>query len=429
MAKVLTVPMVEKLKPDRARRLEVPDGGLPGLYFVIQPSGKKSWAVRYRAAGAPRKLTLSPAYPALDLAEARKKAARALIEVSEGGDPAKDKRLSKGASAPAAGPAEILVKDVVERFLQRHVARNSLRSAGEIERMFRKNVLPAWGERRIQDISRADVRELLNGMMDAGIGSMTNRVFSIIRKLFNWAIEEDIVVASPCVKMRPPVPETSRDRVLSDQEIRWFWQAAKSLNYPFGPLTHLLLLTGQRLSEVAEMTWVEVDETKRLWIIPRERVKNNTAHEVPLGAAAMDLIAALPRLANKQRFVFTTTASTAASGFSRAKINLDSAMLALARQEAVDRDDDPNEVSIPRWTFHDLRRTAASGMARIGINLPVIEKVLNHTSGSFRGIVGVYQRHSFSDEKRAALEGWGRFLFTLLEQRPADNVIPRQAVK
>ena len=137
-------------------------------------------------------------------------------------------------------------------------------------------------------------------MVDRGIGSMTNRVFSIVRKLFNWAVEEDIVAVSPCARMRAPVPENSRDRVLTDEELSLFWKAASSLDYPFGPLTRLLLLTGQRLSEVAEMTWAEIDTTKRLWTIPRERAKNDVAHEVPLSDAAMALIDALPRIGSHE---------------------------------------------------------------------------------------------------------------------------------
>lgn len=127
-----------------------------------------------------------------------------------------------------------------------------------------------------------------------------------------------------------------------------------------------------------------------------------------------------PRVANKQRFIFTTTA---AGGFSRAKIILDKAMLEVARNEAMERGEDADEVAIPHWTFHDLRRTAASGMARLGIHLPVVEKALNHTSGNFRGIVGVYQRHSFTDEKRTALEAWGRFISDIINAQAGSSVV------
>ncbi|MBA3520728.1 MAG: tyrosine-type recombinase/integrase [Rhizobiales bacterium] len=147
--------------------------------------------------------------------------------------------------------------------------------------MFKHDVLPKWGDRRIQEITRRDVIELLDGLTDRGVGTMTNRVFSITRKLFNWAIARGIVDASPCAGVRPPVPEVSRDRVLTEDELRWFWAATATLGFPFGPLFRLLLITGQRLSEVGEMTYGELDLRQHLWTIPRERVKNNSAHDVP----------------------------------------------------------------------------------------------------------------------------------------------------
>jgi integrase len=150
-------------------------------------------------------------------------------------------------------------------------------------------------------------------------------------------------------------------------------------------------------------------------------VKTNAAHEVPLSAAALSILEPLPHITGRSGYVFTTTGRTPVSGFSRAKASLDKAMLAIAREEV------DEAVEIPHWRLHDLRRTAASGMARLGINLPVIEKVLNHTSGSFAGIVGVYQRHSFADEKRKALEAWGRFLDRLHSEHARSDVVVLRA--
>jgi integrase len=193
--------------------------------------------------------------------------------------------------------------------------------------------------------------------------------------------------------------------LLSDDEVRAFWRACGEVGFPFGPLGKLLLLTGQRLREVAEMTAGEIDLDQRLWTLPRERSKNDEAHAVPLSDAALEVIESLPRIRGPKGYLFTTTGQTPVSGFSRARGKIDKAM-----------------GSPPHWTFHDLRRTAASGMARLNIALPVIEKVLNHRSGSFAGIVGVYQRHDFADKKREALETWGRFVASLVD-KPAANVV------
>ena len=163
------------------------------------------------------------------------------------------------------------------------------------------------------------------------------------------------------------------------------------------------------------MRWSEVDLKLRTWTIPRERVKNDIEHVVPLSVQAVTILESLPRVKGKDDFVFTVTGTTSVSGFTRAKNRVD-AFIA-ARLEA----DDP-ESSLPHWTIHDIRRTAASGMARLGIAMPVIEKVLNHVSGSFGGIAGVYQRHTFSDEKRAALEAWGRHVAGIVTGGKANVV-------
>jgi integrase len=204
----------------------------------------------------------------------------------------------------------------------------------------------------------------------------------------------------------------SRDRILNDDEVCRFWIATTALGYPFGHLFQLLLLTGQRLTEVGAAKASEIDLDSRLWVIPRERAKNDVAHTVPLSGPAITIVRSLPRVASKSGYLFTTTGDTPVSGWSRAKRNLDKLMV-----EAGDKD-----VKIPAWRLHDLRRTVSSGMARLGIALPTIEKVLNHTSGSFAGIVRVYQRHSYSDEKRAALEAWASFLLQLVNN-PLAHVV------
>ncbi|MGA8690882.1 MAG: tyrosine-type recombinase/integrase [Methyloceanibacter sp.] len=400
MAKKLTQISLEKIRPDPARRLEIPDAGKPGLYLVVQPSGRRSWAVRYRLPdGRTRKLTLI-GLPSLPVARAL--AQEALDKVAQGGDPAREKKISRHKS-------EDLFRDVAAQFLERHVKPNCRRSyARETERLLAKNVLPLWGDRRIHEIERRDVLDLLDDVVDrikqgGERGLTANRVLAAIRKLFSWAIQRGIVAASPVAGVTPPVAEKARDRILTGDEILQFWKATTELGYPFGDLAKMLLLTGQRRNEVAQMTWGELDLDRALWTLPGERTKNRKPHEVPLSDAAMGIIAAMPRIQTAGGFVFTSNGRTRIANFSRGKTALDSAMH-----------------GENHWTLHDLRRTAASGMARLGIALPVIEKALNHSSGSFRGIVSVYQRHSYADEKRNALQAWARFVLSL--NQPAGNV-------
>ena len=253
------------------------------------------------------------------------------------------------------------------------------------------------------DITRRDVLDVLDRVVDSGAPIAANRTLSAIRKLFNWCVQRDIIAASPCAGVKPPTEERSRDRVLSDAELKTIWIAADQVEGPFGPLIKLLVLTGQRRDEVAKMQWSELDLKARLWTLPPERVKNNQPHEVPLSDAVIAILEFLPRLSGSP-FVLTTSGEAPASNYSKNKRRLDMLLSA----------------NMPSWRLHDLRRTTASGMARLGINLPVIEKVLNHSSGSFAGIVGVYQRHSFAEEKRKALEAWANHIIEFVTDNPGD---------
>jgi integrase len=378
MKKALTTRAVEAIGPGKARQ-EVPDALLPGLYLVVQPSSAKSWAVRYRHNGKTRKHTLGP-YPRIDLKTAREFGAKALRVAAEGRDVAHEKKQAQTAKSDS-------VEFIVERFIERHVKRNYRpRPMREAERLLRVHVVSSWRGRPIGSIVRADVRAMLDKIVDDA-PIVANRVHSIARKLFNWAVENETVAASPMAGLKPPTIEASRDRVLSDDELKLVWQAAGKMGLPFGPLVQLLILTGQRRGEVAGMEWAELDAEKRLWVLPRERTKNDRRHEVPLSAQALAIIRQLPRIS--ERYVFSINGTAPINGFGKPKDRLDALL-----------------PGMPAWVIHDLRRTVASGMAKLGVNLPVIEKVLNHVSGSFAGIVGVYQHHSFADEKRKALDLW-----------------------
>ncbi|MBL0404412.1 integrase arm-type DNA-binding domain-containing protein [Microvirga aerilata] len=412
MARPLTAQSVDKLKPNPAKRLEVPDGLLPGLYLIIQPSGARSWAVRYRRNGQTRKLTLGP-YPALTLAIARERARAALKAAQAGEDPAADKRQAPGATAVADDGASDLISDQLDAFLARHVRlKGRPRYAGEVERLLEREVRPLWGNRRVQDITRADVVALLDALMDRGSPTTANRTFAAVRKFFNWLIERSVLDASPCMRVRAPHAETSRDRVLSEDELRWLWMASERLGWPFGPFTRFLLLTGQRRDEVAKARRNELRQPD-LWTIPRERTKNGIAHDVPLSTAAQTVMASLLPVAGRPGYLFTTTGEHAVSGYSKAKARLDRLMLECARAEAQARGGDPDAIILPEWRLHDLRRTLASGLARLGHPPHVVEAVLNHTNGTISGVAAIYNRYSYLVEKRHALEAWGRFIEAL----------------
>lgn len=399
MANNLTAASIAAMRPAPKRR-EIPDGKVSGLFLVVQPSGAMSWAVRYRAGGKPRKLTLGP-HPVIDLATARGRAMEALAQVTAGGDPAEEKIAARAAAVAAVAakgtePAPAARDDVgrvVSEFIERH-AKPKTRDWAETQRMLEKDVLPVWRGRRLGEISRSDVHELLDGIIDRGAPVGANRVFAQIRKMCRWALQRGLIDHDPTAGLSAPSPEKSRDRVLTDSEIATVWGGAERLGFPYGPVVKALLLTGQRREEVGGMLWSEIDLDAKVWRLPPERTKNKRAHSVPLSVAMMSLLLSLPRFGSDLVF---SSGRTPPSCYSRAKRQIDALI-----SDALDGE------TLPHWVFHDCRRSVASGMARLGVDMVVVERALNHISGSFGGIVGVYQKHKFETETRAALDAWAK---------------------
>lgn len=415
MAKALTPITVEKAKPDPEKRLEIPDAGLSGLYLVIQPSGAKAWALRYRYAGKPAKLTLGR-WPIMGLADARSAAAEALSKVEAGNNPAIEKKATKAAKLEAQLSERDKIKTLLDQFQKRHLSK--LKSGDHAWQFLARFVLPVWGDRDVHTITKRDLIDLLDEIADSGRATTANRVLAHTRKFFNWCIERDVISASPANGVKPPAKETSRDRVLTDQEIVWLWKACEKVGQPWGHMGKLLLLTGQRLNEVAQMT--EAELTGDLWALASDRTKNAKGHNVPLSAAARTVLAGVERVKGDAGYVFTTTGTSPVQGFHKGREHIAKAMAEIAMEETGEA------VEIPHWGFHDLRRTAATGMARLGTPVRVTEAVLNHISGTGGGIVAVYQLHDYAHEKAKALEAWGRFVLDLVEG-VAANVVRLEA--
>jgi integrase len=402
MAKPLTIKALENLKP-AGRRREVSDGGVPGLYLIIQPSGKQSWAYRYRFNGRPRKWTIGP-NPAIDLKTARELAREALRKVAAGADPCTEKKAAKAAALIPTGLD--LIETVTSRFVAQHAKRKlKPATAWEIERLLEKEVVAPWRGRRLSQIGRADIHDLLDGIVARGSPVTANRTLAWLRRMCAWAIERGLIEVSPCAGIRAPAAETSRDRVLSDDELKTVWLAADGLGAPYNAFVKLLILTGARRSEVAGMMWREIDFDAKLWTLPAARAKNATEYQIPLSDSAVQILQALPRIADSD-LVFSLSGRVPIRGFHNVKTRIDALMPAR-----------------PSWTLHDLRRTFASGCAKLGIAVHVVEAALNHKSGSIRGIAAVYNRYSYDTEKRAALETWSRFVEQLVTGNATANII------
>lgn len=410
MKRSLTAAAVERLKPPATGQVEHFDLGFPGLSLRIGYGGSRAWSYVYRAHGKQRRLTIG-SYPAMGLAEAREAWRTAKAAVERGEDPA-------AAKAEARRREPDTVRSVGEQFITKYaVPRN--RTADEVSRMFEQHLYPRLGTVRIETVTRRDILDLLDSIEAKSSGARANRVLANVRRLFAWAVERGIIEASPVANIKAPGQERARDRVLTDDELRAFLKACEVMGEPFGQACRLLLLTGQRRDEVAALPWAELDLPGAVWHLPAARTKNKRASDVPLAEQA---VAILDGLMRRSPLVFPAAFSRdghseprPVSGFGRAKKRLDELMLAELRKA------DP-EATLPAWTLHDLRRTAASGMARLGVGVHVVERLLNHVSGTFAGVVGVYQRHDFAAEKGAAAQTWANFLGSLTAEK-RDNVV------
>lgn len=389
--RALTAASVERIKPPASGQVEHFDKGFPGLALRVSYGGARSFVFFYRTGGRLRRMTLGQ-HPAMSLAQARDAWRQARVDVAKGIDPAQARQRE----TPAMGFAA-----VAEEWLKRDQAKN--RTAADVRRTIERHVLPAWGHKRIDEIGRRDVLDLMDSIADRGWVIMARRVHAHVHRLFCWAIGRGIVDANPAAGVPKPGADNQRDRVLSDAELATVLRGTEALGWPFGPALRLLILTGARLSEIGRLRWSEIHSKCGEIVLKGERTKNGQPHTIPLSAPAKALLDGLPRVSTSA-FVFTTTGTTSISGWSRAKSQLNTL------------------APIEPWRIHDLRRTVATGLQRLGIGLQVIEAVLGHVSGSRRGIVGVYQRHDFADEKRKALEAWAAFVLSTTEGRPLAKV-------
>ena len=364
------------------------------------PSGAVTYGLRYRYAGKQRWLALG-LHGKVTPATARKLARKRSGEVADDRDPTTERKVKRAQAAVAAAST---VNALLDAFINRHVRKN-LKTAREVERVFSKYVRSRIGTTSIYSLRRRDVVEMLDAIQDANGPVMADRVLAWLRKAFNWQATRDDTFVPPIVRGMARSKSTSRDRTLTDEEICAVWNALERARVPkpYPALVRVLLLTGQRLEEVAGMRWEEIDRDG-VWTIPATRRIKGGANAVPLTADVLQLLGAT----RKKGFVFTTSdkASTSFSGFSKAKAALNATIAADRKADKLD--------PLPAWVLHDLRRTARSLMSRAGVLPDTAERVVGHV---IPGVRGVYDRYTFLTEKRDALEKLAALIANI--RRPA----------
>lgn len=404
----LTKTAVEAAAPGLVDRFEW-DDRLPGFGLKITPKGRRTYVVQYRPAGRSqtRRMTLGAHGAPWTTEKARDAAQELLLRVRNGEDPVETARAARAAvDAAKAAADESRFETVLTSFITLY-ARPKNRRWRDAQRIIMFDALPAWEGRTIASITRRDVIELIDCVRGRSPSS-ARALYAQLRRMFGWCVERMLIEHSPCTGMRGPPPVTSRDRWLTDGEVRLLWRSLEAEGGPFEPLFKLLLLTGQRREEVTGMHWSEVDLERGEWVIPRERSKNAAAHAVDLSPLAVKILRTLPR---SHALVFTTTGFTPLSNHAKARQRFQARMQQLRSADAAAQGlaSDP----LRPWTVHDLRRTAATGMAALGVAPHVIEAVLNHRSGARGGLVAVYQHYQHRAERKLALERWSAHMAEL----------------
>jgi integrase len=372
---------------------------LTGLGIRVTPKGTKSFVYKYDIDGQDRWLTLGQ-YPKLTLAEALKKYGEALEKIEAGDDPAEE-----NVSLNKASRNVLTVRKLAHEYIEKY-AKPRKRSWKEDERILERDVLTAWGSKKASKITRRDVIALLDEIVARSAPIQANRTLAVIRRMFNFAIDRDVITTSPCHRIKPPSAESSKDRYLTLDEIRRFWKRLDTapITSQMKAALRLLLLTLQRSSEVISMNKAELDLTSQVWIVPAEKTKNKRAHLVTLSPLAVELIKSRLDRASEDGYLFPGEGNGD---------HLTNAAVSRAISRNVDH------FGLKKFTPHDLRRTGSTQLAAFKVPRFDRNRILNHTD---RTVGAVYDIHEYEDEKRAALNLWSDIIKRSASSRGKVNM-------
>jgi integrase len=389
---------IKALKP-RKERYEVWETNGKGFGVRVSSTGRKSFIFLYKFQGTSRRITFGN-YPEMSLADAHAAHAKSRQLLEQGNDPATVEQDEKEESRRSPS-----VKRLVAEYIEKY-AKPRKRSWKEDERILYKDVVPRWGKRKAQDVTRRDIILLLDEIVERGALIQANRTLATIRKMYSFAMGRGILESSPCVAIPAPSKENRRDRVLSEDEVKIFWEklATAKMEKATALALKLQLITAQRKGEVAGSEWADFDVKNGWWTIPAEKSKNGLPHRVPLSSFAIETLNELKIISGDSKWLFPSPRD----GQHIAETSVDHAIRENAEHFKVDH-----------FTPHDLRRTAASMMTASGVQRLTVAKVLNHVE---TGVTAVYDRHSYDKEKRQALETWERKLRGILTGKRAKIV-------
>jgi integrase len=390
-------------------RRDFTDPQSKGLTLRVTHNGSKSWALLYRRAsdGRKRRTTIGP-YPEIGLAEARAQAAELKVAIQKGRDPAGEVAAYKRADT---------VDQLFDQFLDNH-PRPDAAWTKEVKRIFAKDARPLIGSIKLPDLRRAHVRTVLEAVKKRGTTVAVNRTLAAIRRAFSWGVSKDILEVNPALNLPTDIEERHRERSLSIDEIRLFWAGLEAAG--MAPRTklalRLLLVTAQRPGEVCGMRRDEVDLEAGPWLIPGNRTKNRRPHLVPLSPLAIRLLQEALEIEKGKLFVFSSRPRARAGRSVEKPLEAHGLSHAMRLElKALGLESNPARP-------HDLRRTAATHMARLGISDRIVGRILNHGTELRRTITSqVYIHHDYAAEKQNALEAWANELGAIVSGKRSKD--------
>lgn len=398
------------------------DDTLKGFGCMVTAAGSRSYLVQYQIGGrgsSTERATIGRHGSPWTAEKARDRAGDLLELVRKGISPCKQAKADRiAADENKVAAVRLAFSAYVDHFGKKYLDAKNLRSAEDIKSTFRRDLTPFFKDRPITSLRRAEIAARLDDIGDRS-KSAAVKAHKWLRKLLSWAVERGDLATSPMESMGPPHRDGKRKRVLRGDELRAVWIASDEMGEPLSSFVKMLMLTGQRLREVAGATWSEIDIDKAEWVIPADRAKNKRDHLCPLSPQVVALlIARFPKKAARKGLLFTTTGETPISGFSKSKARLDGEVAkALAKI-------DNGELPIMQpWVFHDLRRSFSTGAQALGFPIEHTEACLNHVSGSRGGLAAIYQLHEYKPEKIAVMAAWGRHVEALISGNSA-KVVP-----
>lgn len=440
---------IAALKPRADKRLEKYDSTRPGLVIRVTPNGRKTWCIRYRmSSGGTAKRYAFGTYPTMSLKAARSRAQELLDGIEKGIDPAdakraklkkrRDEEIARTKGEYPEGSFGYFVDLFDKMKLKGERSGTEARRYLDVELLSRMD----WGNRDLKSITIVELQSVIDSvqMRPNGRGAdqspeAARQLRLVLHRFFEWAKPRAKLDRNPMQDVQVPKKGPARERTLIDvpdtgaidfRELVAVWRAAEMTKWPFGAIVRLLILTGQRRGEVAAMRWEQIDLDSGVWTLPASVTKNQREHVVHLSSAAVDLLSDLPQVGDSG-YIFPVRARSAGSkngdgervstfsAWTKSKRNLDANIAKICAAS----DDLPE--SVDGWTLHDLRRTFATGLAALGTDSVVVEKILNHSGGQLSGLAAIYNKHKYLSERRIALTKWSDALGRAIDPNATDG--------